>query len=111
MSTATTLARHLCYALIAAALVTPSLGQNPTAPVPATAPTPVAAAPDPTKGVNFRAAGTTLSTESASGEATTTTTTAPAGVSLIERRDALEAEIRASRSRMETTRRRAEVLN
>jgi polysaccharide biosynthesis/export protein len=114
MSTATTLVRHLCYALIAAALVTVSPGQNPAEPAPVTpvaTPTPVAAAPDPAKGVNFRAAGTTLATESASAETTTTTTTAPAGASLIERRDALESEIRSSRSKMETARRRAEVLN
>ena len=114
MSTATTLLRHFCYALISTTIVIAASAQTPTTPASAAAPTPVAAAPDPSKPVTFRAAGTTLANESASAEATTTTTTtttAVAGTSLVERRDALEAEIRTSRSRMETTRRRAEVLN
>lgn len=110
MSTVSTFIRHFCYALIASALVSGSFAQAPASAIPSTPPTPVAAPPEPAKGVNFRAAGTTLATESASIEATTTTT-APAGVSLVERRDILESEIRANRSRMETTRRRAEVLN
>jgi polysaccharide biosynthesis/export protein len=114
MSTAITLARHFCYALISTALISSSRAQD-AAPTPTPTPAPVvAAAPDPTKSVNFRAAGTSLNAESAAVETTTTTTTAAAGdvtaASLSERRDALEAEIRISRARMEANRRRADVL-
>jgi polysaccharide biosynthesis/export protein len=108
MSTATAFVRLVCYVLMFSAFIADASAQDATPPPlpPAT----VAAAPDPAKAVNFRAAGTNLTTEGTTVETTTVTTAAPTTGSLAERRDALESEIRTSRSRMEASRRRADVL-
>lgn len=117
MSNSVTSFRHLCYALVFSALFAPLHAQQ-TEPK-TTAPVAGATTVDPSKSVRFRASGTNLTPPEASSapiaftpsaETATATIEAPAVVPLPERREALEAEIRTSRSRLESNRRRAEVL-
>src|SRR4051812_25162473 len=107
MSLVQSLTRHFYYAFMVGALIGGLKAQDPAIPV---SPAPViAAAPDPSKSLNFRATGANLGAEPASLESTTAAApvaATAATTSLVERRDALETEIRLSRSRLETSRRR-----
>jgi polysaccharide biosynthesis/export protein len=102
--------RHICYAIIGGTFIQHAAAQDAaaTTPPPPLAPPPAAAAaPAPP----FRAAGATLATEDATPvNPATATAVAASADDLLDRRDALDSEIRSSRSRLETSRRRAEVL-
>lgn len=108
--------RRICYAFVSAAAISVLHAQDPATPPatpPAVPPAAPAAAPaaDAAKPVPFRAADAGLATDQASAPAAAAPAAAASSVEdLLDRRDTLENELRSNRSRLETSRRRAEVL-